>query len=235
MKSTVLERHDPSHTVWQPRRRATDIPQSESELPVRVRFRARRDSEPLRELSSRVFPPARFGKGFLGSEELLRRHLDGFPEGQWVAERADGRLVGASMCLRVDLGEALAPHTRHQLMESCGQEGERPWGNALYGVGLAVDPAYQGLGIGRFLVQVQIEMGRALGCHAFLWGARMAGLHAQGQLTAQAYLERVRRGLVWDPSLGPMLAMGFQVLGLLERYTVDPDSRGYGTLLYRTL
>ncbi|MBI3130942.1 MAG: GNAT family N-acetyltransferase [Acidobacteria bacterium] len=235
MRTTNLERHDPSPREW--RRRAEDIeaPRPRSELPVRVRFRAQRDAEPLMDLASRVFPPARFGKGFLGSEEILRRHLAWFPEGQWVAERADGRLVGASMCLRVDLGEALAPHTRHQLMESCFHDGEQPWGNALYGVGLMVEPAYQGKGIGRFLVQVQVEMGRVLGCRAFLWGARMAGLHKQENLTAQAYLDRVRLGLTWDPSLGPMLAMGFQVLGLLERYTVDPDALGYGTLLHRTL
>ncbi len=232
--ANLLELHDPSHTLWQPRHGMPQVATRPSELPVRVRFRSRRDAEALESLIARAYPEARFGKGFLGSVEQLRRQLAWFPEGQWVAERADGRMVGASMCLRVDLGEAMAPHTRRQILETC-VEGEQPWGNAIYGVGLAIDSEYQGQGIGKFLVQVQVEMGRVLGCSAFLWGARLAGVQAHADVSSHAYLERVRRRQLWDPCLGPFMAMGFQVLGLLERYAPDPESRGCAALLHRAI
>ncbi len=202
-------------------------------LPVRFRFRSRRDEDALAELLARVYPEPVFGKGPLGCVEDLRRQLAWFPEGQWVAERPDGGLVGAAMCLQLDLGEALAPHTRRQLLENCRGEAGPPWGNALYGVGLVVDPDFRQRGIGRFMIQLQRAMGRLMGCHTLLWGARLPGYHRHRHLGPREYLARVARGQLWDPALGPMMAMGFQILGLLERYTEDPESMGHGALLHR--
>ena len=89
----------------------------------------------LSALLARVHPEPVFGKAPLGSAEDLRRQLTWFPEGQWVAERPDGELVGAAMCLQLDLGEALAPHTRRQLLENCRGEAGTPWGNAFWNTG----------------------------------------------------------------------------------------------------
>ncbi|HJV89404.1 MAG TPA: GNAT family N-acetyltransferase [Holophagaceae bacterium] len=204
--------------------------------PVRVRPRSLSDLAAARDLLRRAYPPGSQGPSTLWTEDLMALQARRFPEGQWVATRVDGRLMGLLSTQRVDLARALNPHTWEGITAEGTLSAHEPLGNALYGVGMAVDPAFQGLGIGRLLLETCLEVAERLGCYAALGGVRMAGyrLHAQ-DLSPQAYLDEVREGRLWDPALSRFRALGFDLLGLLPAYATDPESGGFAALIHRAI
>ncbi|HJV23075.1 MAG TPA: GNAT family N-acetyltransferase [Holophagaceae bacterium] len=204
--------------------------------PLRVRPLALSDLGAARELLRRVYPPGLQSPATLWSEDLMALQARRFPEGQWVATRVDGRLMGLLSTLRLDLARALAPHTWDGITARGTLRTHEPLGNALYGVGMAVDPAFQGLGIGRLLLETSLEVAGRLGCYAALGGVRMAGyrLHAQ-DLSPQAYLDAVGEGRLWDPTLSRIRALGFDLLGVLPAYAQDPESGGFAALVHRAI
>ncbi len=203
--------------------------------PLRIRLRAEEDLAGILQLLRRAYPPSPRGPAAPWTDEVLREQMRRFPEGQWVARRVDGRLLGTASCMRVDLRWAMAPHTWAELTAEGTLSTHDPMGNALYGVGLAVDPAFQGLGIGRSLTEARLDMGALLGCRAFVAGARMAGYRHARALGPQGYLAEVKAGRLWDPTLSKEMALGFELLGVLPAYAPDPESEGYAALVYKPL
>lgn len=199
-----------------------------------VRPRASGDIPAIRALMRRVYPPPH-GPEAVWGEENLRRHLERFPEGQMVAEGGPD-LVGTSTTMRVPMALALAPHTWSGITGGGSLSTHDPSGDALYGVNIAVDPAWQGRGVGRLLYEARIALGRRLGCRAFVAGARIPGYHRHaGVLTPEAYLEAVAAGRIFDPTLSKQMGVGFRVLGLLPDYAPDPETLGYAALILMEL
>ena len=202
--------------------------------PPMLRLRVPEDVGEIRNLMVRVYPPPH-GPEAIWSAENLRRHLAAFPEGQMVVEAGD-HLVGTATAQRVPLAAALAPHTWSGITGHGSLSTHDPAGEALYGVNIAVDPAWQDQGIGRILYQGRIELGRRLGCRAFVAGARIPGYHHWAQeMTPEAYVEAVVAGRIFDPTLSKQLRVGFQVRGVLRDYAPDPETLGHAALIVMEL
>lgn len=204
-----------------------------SEVPV-LRLRHPEDVGEIRDLMARVYPPPHGPEAIWSAENLLR-HLTHFPEGQMVVE-ASGGLVGTATAHRVPLELALAPHTWSQITGRGSLSTHDPQGDALYGVNIAVDPDWQGRGVGRLLYQARIDLARRLGCRAFVAGARIPGYHlVAAEMAPEAYVAAVVEGRTFDPTLSKQLGVGFQVRGVLRDYAPDPETLGHAALIVMDL
>lgn len=203
-------------------------------IPVLRRLRRLEDVPGIRDLMARVYP-APHGPEAIWSAENLLRHIERFPEGQMVVEAGE-RLVGTSTAQRVSLAAALAPHTWSVITGRGSLSTHDPEGEALYGVNIAVDPAWQDRGIGRLLYQGRIELGRRLGCRAFVAGARIPGYHLVAhEMSPEAYVEAVVAGRIFDPTLSKQIRVGFQVRGVLRDYAHDVETLGHAALIIMEL
>lgn len=198
----------------------------------RVRPRTLDDIAAIPDLMRRVYPPPVHGPGAVWSERNLLRHLAHFAAGQFVAEAPDGPVIGTATSMRLSLEAALAPHTWEGITGQGSLSTHVPGGEAMYGVNIAVDPAWQDRGVGKALYAARLALARRLGCKAFVAGARLPGYAAAaGALSPEAYLAEVAAGNRFDPTLTKQMALGFEVRGLLRDYAPDLETLGHAALI----
>lgn len=198
----------------------------------RVRARTLDDIAAIPDLMRRVYPPPLHGPEAIWGERNLLRHLAHFAAGQFVAEAGDGRVIGTATSMRLSLADALAPHTWQGITGEGSLSTHQPGGEVLYGVNIAVDPAWQGRGAARALYEARLGLARRLGCKAFVAGARIPGYRAvAGSLEPEAYVAEVAAGARFDPTLSKQMALGFEVKGLLRDYAPDPETLGHAALI----
>lgn len=199
-----------------------------------MRLRRPEDAGEIRDLMARVYPPPHGPEAIWSCENLIR-HVAQFPEGQMVVQAGD-RLVGTATTHRVPLAMALAPHTWSAITGRGTLATHDPQGDALYGVNIAVDPEWQGRGVGSLLYQGRIDLARRLGCRAFVAGARIPGYHrVASEMSPEAYVEAVVAGRLSDPTLSKQLHLGFQVRGVLRDYAPDVETLGHAALIVMEL
>ena len=165
-------------------------------------------------------------------EATLLEHFNYFPEGQFSILNGDGRLVADATSMLVNSELALRPHRWSGLTGRGTLATHEPGGDAFYGVDLAVDPSYRGLGLARHLYAARIALAHRHGCKRFVAGARIPGYHlAQDHLSPESYLALVERKVIVDPTLSAQLHLGFSLRGLLPDYITDPESRNCAALI----
>lgn len=164
--------------------------------------------------------------------ETLMRHFETFPEGQLSVLDGQGRLIADSTAMVLRSERALSPHRWSEITARGTLAGHDPHGDAFYGVDLAVDPEFQGMGLAHHLYAARIALATSLGCRLFVAGARMPGYHLASDLLApENYLALVERGLLYDPTLSKQLRLGFRLRGLLPAYVSDPESADNAALI----
>ena len=215
--------------MWKP---ASSSRKPEPVPAFQVRVRILEDISAIPDLMRRVYPPPLHGPGAIWGEQNLWRHLAYFPEGQFVAESPDGTVIGTATDMRLDLEQALAPHTWSEITGKGSLSTHAPHGEAMYGVNIAVDPAWQGQGVGKAIYHARLDLARSLGCKAFVAGARIPGyLKVSHLLSPEAYIAEVAAGLRFDPTVTKQMAVGFEVKGLLRDYAPDPETLGHAALI----
>jgi predicted amidohydrolase/ribosomal protein S18 acetylase RimI-like enzyme len=179
------------------------------------------------ELQSRVYPE----KLAWSAEELLQ-HLEIFPEGQLVAENAEGRIVGSASSLIIDWDD-YAESAQWPVITGRGTfSTHNSLGKTLYGADVCVDPAARRSHIGTLFYEARKKMVRERGLKRLLTGGRIPGYSKVAkQMTAQEYVAEVVRGKRTDPTLSFQLANGMVVLDVVPAYLEDPESAGFATLL----
>ena len=196
-----------------------------------IRPRRREDIPGIIELMRRVYVQPH-GPEAVWPAETLVKHLDIFPEGQLSIVDGNGKVIADSTSMVVTQGRALLPHRWSELTVHGTLESHDPEGDVFYGVDLAVDPEFQGLGLAHLLYEARIALAIRLGCKAFMAGARIPGYHfASDLLPPENYLALVERGLIFDPTLSKQLRLGFTLRGLLRDYISDPESADCAALI----
>ncbi|MEZ4585365.1 MAG: GNAT family N-acetyltransferase [Gemmatimonadales bacterium] len=186
-------------------------------------------AEPLEELQRAVFPSLADDERF--KAEHYRHHLTLFPEGQLVV--TDGsRVVAATSTIRRDFDFDAPDHSFAEIIAGGWLDSHRPKGAWLYGVDVSVHPDWRRRGLGRALYAARQELVWRLGLRGQLAAGMLRGYGAlQDRITAREYLDQVRLGGIFDPTVSMQLRVGFEIVELLPDHLHDPVCAGYAALI----
>ncbi len=164
----------------------------------------------------------------------IRGQINNFPEGQFVAEY-EGRIVGHCATFVIDEQVALGPHSWMEITGGGFGSRHNPEGDVLYGMDVAVDPAFRRLRIGQRFYKVRRDLCEYLELKGIVFGGRMPGYarRARDFPDPRAYVDAVINREIRDQVIGFHLAQGFEPIGVLDNYMpTDKDSRGYATHMF---
>ena len=189
------------------------------------------DVQAIVELGRRVYAPHPSL-----THRMIRGQINNFPEGQFVAE-FDGQVVGHCATFIIPGSIALKQHTWDEITGNGFAARHNPDGDHLYGMEVAVDPAYRRLRIGQRLYAARRNLCEEWGLKGILFGGRMPGYQRRRRQFADPmdYVRAVVAREIKDQTVGFHLSMGFEPLGVLEEYDLDDmPSAGYAThMLWR--
>ncbi len=190
-----------------------------------------RMADDLAEIQEACFPTLSAAERIRA--EHYRSHVRVFPEGQHVVvDTASGRVVAASTDFRTDIDFA---HYQHRYIEAVAGNwltNHRPDGAWLYGADIGVHPDFRGLGPATRRHACGQALLRRLGLAGHVAGGMPKGYHRhQAAMAIEAYLARVVRGDIDDPTLSRQLRRGYHVYGIIPDYLDDPSCANYGALI----
>lgn len=177
--------------------------------------------------------PAMAEENVVWRKGQIQNHLRVFPDGQLVAEREDGKLVGAVASLVVDLGlDPYRAHTYAGVTDGGYFHNHDPDGDSLYGADVYVHPDMRGAGIGHHLYEARRALCKRLNLRRIIAGGRIDGYSDHSStLTPEQYIKKVEVGSEFDSVLSFQLREGFVVRGVLRNYITDPKSKNCATFL----
>jgi GNAT superfamily N-acetyltransferase len=180
-------------------------------------------------LQREAFPPP-FSEDLHWTEGHLLSHLVVYPAGQLVAVVQD-QVVGSC-------SNTLISEENWQRHGSWSQTVGGPHllnfdihGSTLYGLDITVHPNMRRLGIGRAFYERRFEMVRADGRARYGTGCRMPDLAQHPGISPSEYAFRVSQGQLTDRTLTPLLRYGLKLVGVIEGYMEDEESRNVAALL----
>jgi 4-aminobutyrate aminotransferase/(S)-3-amino-2-methylpropionate transaminase len=183
----------------------------------------------LEELQRVCFPSLDDAERF--KAEHYRRHLEIYPDGQFVA--LDGaRVVGATSTIRLHFDFEHLDHTFADIIQGGWLTSHEPDGDWLYGADIGVHPGYRGRGIAMALYAARQEV---------VWRQRLKGQVTAGmirgygavkdRMSAEEYYRGVVEGRISDPTLSMQMRVGFEPRALLANYLNDPICDNYSVLI----
>jgi ribosomal protein S18 acetylase RimI-like enzyme len=193
----------------------------------------RDDLEDVAGLQRACFP-APFPEELLWQVEHLQRHLEVFPDGQFVAESPDGRIVASASALLISEDIWQAHRDWETTTGGFAFAGHDPGGTTLYGADISVHPGFRRHGIGRRLYRARFDIVRRRGLTRYGTACRIPGFAAWSKRTGgdqEAYVEAVVQGKVKDRTLTPLLRYGLQPRGIIRNYIEDEESADSAALL----
>lgn len=196
---------------------------------ILVRNTLPEDFDAITRLSRAVYPD----QPPWTARTLAAQH-EAFPEGQFVAvDTRTGEVVGMAASLIVawddyDHRDDYATFTAEGRFSN-----HDPSGRTLYGAEVMVHPAHRRRRIGARIYAARRALVERLGLLRIRAGARLPNYHRYAdRLTPEAYVLRVIRGELRDPTLSFQLRQGFEVIDVIPEYfRHDPQSRGCAALI----
>lgn len=181
------------------------------------------------ELELAAFPTA--DPAGLLSEEDIGVYAETFPEGFFVALDGD-RVVGQGAGIFLNFDFDSPQHTIAGITGAHQCANHRADGEWYYGTDMLVHPEYRRRGIGARLYELRKEVVRRHRKRGIIAGGHMPGfIHHKHELTADEYIDRVRRGELYDATLTFQMGNGFRLVCGLENYLPDPTTDGWSTLI----
>jgi len=164
--------------------------------------------------------------------EHIRRQIERFPEGQFVALDGD-KVIGTAVTMRTDHPPTAKPHTWLDQLGGLYINNHTSTGRWLYGVEFAVNPAYRKQGVGTLLYQARFDMVKRLGLDGFYAvGMLMGYKNYAHEMSVREYGEKVMRRELIDPTVTMQMNRGFRPIQVVEHYLDDePDAGNAGVLI----
>jgi GNAT superfamily N-acetyltransferase len=174
----------------------------------------------LEEMQRLVYPTLVSSQRALAKHYL--KHIEMFPEGQFTA--LDGVTpVGSTISIRLSEDFLYGKHTFDDIFTGGWCSSHDSEGDWLYGVDVSVYAEYRGRGIARALYQARHETCRALGLKGQYSMGMLNGYSAVHDVFSidEYYAKVVAKELV-DPTVSMQMKIGFEPVGLVHNYLVDP-------------
>lgn len=188
------------------------------------------DFPQLLHIQRECFPPP-YPEEQLWSLEQIQSHVRHFPEGAMCVE-VGGELIASATALIKQWQPDDPPHTFYQVSDSGFIRNHDAKGNSLYGIDIAVRPAWRGRGVARALYQARYDLVRKLGLERFLTAGRIPGYHLQAnRMTPEQYVQKVIAGQLADPTISAQLRNGLEPVQLLHGYLEDEESHNCALLM----
>ena len=184
---------------------------------------------PLEAMQELCFPTLAPEQRFVAAH--YRKHLELFPEGQFVALDGD-RVVGGTSTCRLHFDFNHVGHTFDDVIQGGWLTSHEPDGDWLYGADISVHPDHRGRGLARGLYAARQDSVRRLGLKGQVTAGMMRGYGAvKDRMSAEEYYRGLREGTINDPTLSAQLKIGFELRRLLPRYVHDPVCDDYAVLI----
>ena len=184
---------------------------------------------PLEALQELCFPTLAPEQRFVAAH--YRKHLELFPEGQFVALDGD-RVAGGTSTCRLHFDFNHVGHTFDDVIRGGWLTSHEPDGDWLYGADISVHPDQRGRGLARGLYAARQDTARRLGLKGQVAAGMMRGYGAvKDRMSAEEYYRRLADGTVDDPTLSAQMKIGFELRGLLPHYVHDPVCDDYAVLI----
>ncbi|WP_153801226.1 GNAT family N-acetyltransferase [Foetidibacter luteolus] len=186
-------------------------------------------AQQLEALQRIVFPD-------LAEDELIKaphylRHLDVFPEGQFVITDSD-KVVGMTTTMRSNFDFTDYYHTFKETIAGGWLTRHEPGGDWLYGLDVGVHPKYRGMGLARELYRARHYVARQLGLKGQVTVGMMNGYGAvSNEMSGEQYYQELLAGKRKDPTVSAQMKVGFEPIALIPDYLNDPTCGNYGVLI----
>lgn len=153
-----------------------------------------------------------------------RAHIARFPEGQLAVLNDKGEAVACSTDFRTTVNFTHFEHRYLDIVDHNWLTHHDPNGDWLYGADIGVLPSYRRRGIARMLYSARHALVRRLKLRGHVSGGLLIGYSAyKDRMSIAAYVEKVKTGEVFDPTVSIQLKMGFTIHGIINHYVVDPS------------
>jgi GNAT superfamily N-acetyltransferase len=189
----------------------------------------RAHAEQLEALQVEVFPTLADSQRFKAAH--YHRHLELFPEGQYVALDR-GRVVAATSTVRRHFDFAAPQHSFDDIIQGGWLTSHEPTGDWLYGADVSVHPDYRRRGIARALYAARQELVWRLGLRGQVTAGMLRGYgRMKDRMSAREYYEGVAQGRLVDPTLTMQQRIGFELRALLPDHLLDPVCDNHAALI----
>ncbi|MDE2659747.1 MAG: GNAT family N-acetyltransferase, partial [Acidobacteriota bacterium] len=159
----------------------------------RVAPTAAHHAEELAELQRLVFPTLDPSERF--AADHYRRHVEMFPQGQFVALTREDKPVAATTTLRLNLDLSRPQHRFPEFLGGLFLTAHDPAGEWLYGADVGVHPDWRRQGIARALYAARQATARRLGLRGQLTVGMLNGYGAVAdRMSAEDYYGRLVAG-----------------------------------------
>jgi len=184
---------------------------------------------PLEALQEASFPTLAPELRFRAAH--YRKHLELFPEGQFVALDG-GRVVGGTTTCRLHFDFDHVAHTFDDVIRGGWLTSHEPDGDWLYGADISVHPDHRGRGLARALYAARHDLVRRLGLKGQVTAGMMRGFGpVKDRMSAEDYYRGLREGTINDPTLSAQMRIGFAPRRLMPDYVRDPACDNYAVLI----
>ena len=174
--------------------------------------------------------PAPFPLELLWKKEHLERHLEVFPEGQFVAI-GEEIVIGSASSLLISEVHYQAHNDWETTVGGHFLNAHDAKGTTLYGVDVSVHPDYRGQGVGRALYEARKDLTRRLRLRRYATACRLPDFSKSGFDTAESFVDAVVRGEETDRTLTPLLRIGMACIGVAQDYMEDEESANAAAML----
>jgi len=179
-------------------------------------------AEQLEQIQRASFP--NLAQDSLITAAHYQAHIARFPEGQLAVLNDAGEVVACSTDFRTSVDFT---HYEHRYLDAVDHNWlthHEPNGNWLYGADIGVLPAYRRRGLARMLYKARQELIRRLQLRGHVAGGMLVGFGAyKDRMSIESYVEQVKTGELFDPTVSVQLKMGFTIHGIIDNYVDDPS------------
>ena len=187
----------------------------------------------LEELELIGFPTAD-PKDLYDERELLILAGD-FPEGSAIGFDGDDRdqPVAVGLGVRTNFDFDNPQHNLKAFFDDAPTEsGDDPDGQWYYGTDIVVHPEYRRRGIGQELYDLRKQICVDLNLAGIVAGGVIPGFaDHKHEMDAHEYVEKVKAGVLYDPTLTFQLENGFEAPCALLDYMADPEVDNAASLI----